>query len=127
VTAPYQSRYINQPIVWVEDGIKNIKPLKKAVPPRTGEPQVTEMRGSGFGCLVTRSELIKQHVFALPDSESDLDPYFFKAMGDQWQRLCDWSCRVEHWVEDGFFLIGEKEKVTEESTEKYGMLSSHSL
>lgn len=107
VTAPYQSRYNGEPIVWVEDGVKNVKPPKKATPPGPGEPQVTEMRGSGFGCLVTRSEVIKQHVFALPSSQTDYDPYFFTGMGDHWKRLCNWSCRCEHWGQDGVYLIGD--------------------
>lgn len=107
VTAPYQSRFDGKPVVWLEEGIRNIKSIVKAIPPKPDEPQVTEMRGSGFGCLVARSEVIKQHVLALPITEDDLDPYFFKSMGNQWRRLCDWSCRVEHWDEDQVFLIGE--------------------
>ncbi|QDT94757.1 UDP-Glc:alpha-D-GlcNAc-diphosphoundecaprenol beta-1,3-glucosyltransferase WfgD [Gimesia aquarii] len=116
VTAPYQSRFDGKPVVWLEEGIRNIKSIVKAVPPKLDEPQVTEMRGSGFGCLVARSEVIKQHVLALPKTEDDLDPYFFKSMGDQWRRLCDWSCRVAHWEEDQVFLIEESKHETVRSS-----------
>ena len=57
---------------------------------------MTEVRGSGFGCLVVRSELIKAHVFALPQDEPYYDPYFFRTMGDEWKRLCDWTCECRH-------------------------------
>lgn len=105
VTAPYASRYHSGAIVWLKDGIKNKVKVLRAEAPSRDESPVTEIRGSGFGCLVVRSELLKKHVMALPSSESDLDPYFFSRMGDEWRRICDWSCHCEHYEESKVFKI----------------------
>ncbi|QDU11417.1 glycosyltransferase family 2 protein [Gimesia aquarii] len=105
VSAPYASRYHSGAIVWLKDGIKNKVKVLRAEAPSGDESPVTEIRGSGFGCLVVRSELLKKHVMALPSSESDLDPYFFSRMGDEWRRICDWSCRCEHYEESKVFKI----------------------
>lgn len=105
VTAPYQSRFNGSPVVWINDGLKGIEAPKRAKPPEPDEDPVTEMRGSGFGCLVLRSDLIRQHIFALPRTEAAYDPYFFKMMGEEWRRLCDWTCAAEHWEERGPVLI----------------------
>ena len=43
-----------------------------------------------------RSELIKDHIFTVPSGEAYYDPYFFRTMGADWKRLCDWTCECEH-------------------------------
>lgn len=96
VTAPYQSRFNGMPVVWQKD--------ERIREPGTG---VTEVYGSGFGCLVVRQELVKKHLLPIRSSRQDLDPYFFESMGDEWKRLCDWSCRCEHWERDQVFRIGD--------------------
>lgn len=105
VAAPYQSRFNGSPIVWTDDGIEKVKSPKRAEPPDKSENQLTEMRGSGFGCLVVRQELVKKHLLPIRNKHQDLDPYFFSQIGDEWKRLCDWSCKCEHWGQDGVYLI----------------------
>ena len=96
VTAPHQSRFNGMPVVWLKDS-------------RIQEPGegVTEVYGSGFGCLVVRQELIKKHLLPIQSNRQDLDPYFFESIGDEWKRLCDWSCACEHWEQDQVFRIGD--------------------
>lgn len=104
VCAPYPSRWDPNYVVWIDrDGIDagENRPdgsmhTVRAKKPASGEPQVVEVRGSGFGCLVLRSELLENHVFTIPEGELFYDPYFFRLMGDHWRRLCDWSCECEH-------------------------------
>lgn len=107
VAAPYQSRFNGSPVVWVKDGIERVKSPERAVPPKPGESQLTEVRGYGFGCTVIRQELIKKHLLPIRNRYQDLDPYFFCQIGDEWKRLCDWSCACEHWGQDGVYLIGK--------------------
>lgn len=68
----------------------------RARKPAAHEQQVTEVRGSGFGCLAVRSKLIKDHIFTVPSGEAYYDPYFFRTMSGDWKRLCDWTCECEH-------------------------------
>lgn len=102
VTAPYQSRFIDSPVVWGRDDSEVSKV-------RLAEPQdesLSEIQGSGFGCLVVRAELIKKHMFPIQSPTQDLDPYFFESIEDDWKRLCDWSCKCQHWEEDQVYEIG---------------------
>lgn len=97
VNAPYLSRFDPHYVVWTADRKSDTQiGTLRAKKPATHESQITEVRGSGFGCLVVRSELIKDHIFTVPSNESYYDPYFFRVMGDDWKRLCDWSCECEH-------------------------------
>lgn len=94
VTAPYQSRFSGMPVVW-DSNNRHIKP-------QTG---VTEVGGSGFGCVVIRQQLINEHMWPIQSDKQNLDPYFFSEIGDEWRVSCDWSCRSEHWEETRVFLI----------------------
>ncbi|WP_417392044.1 glycosyltransferase family 2 protein [Gimesia sp.] len=105
--APYQSRFNNSPIVWLDDGEFKKRRGKRADAPKVGEPQLQEVRGYGFGCTVIREELVKKHMLPIRDKWQDLDPYFFSQIGDEWRRLCDWSCACEHWGQDQVYLIGD--------------------
>lgn len=98
VHAPYPSRWDPDFVVWDyqradSPGVHRIKP------PAPDEPQLQEIRGSGFGCVVLRSELLRRHVFSIPPGELYYDPYFFETMGDEWKRLCDWTCICRHLTE----------------------------
>ncbi len=92
VSAPYNSRYDLMPVVWNGDANFN-GGTPRCEPRRRG---VEKVRGSGFGCLVLRTETLRQHVFSLPIGARYYDPEFFKQLGDHWIRLCDWSCWCKH-------------------------------
>jgi GT2 family glycosyltransferase len=96
VCAPYLSRWDPDYVVWMTDRDTGDGRLHRAPKPPADAPQVTEIRGSGFGCLVARSHLIKQHIFTIPRGEPYYDPYFFRTLGDRWKRLCDWTCECRH-------------------------------
>ena len=96
VSAPYASPQDGKPLVWAHDKFRgNINYIQ---PPAANENQVTEIRGSGFGCIALRTELLKDHVFSVQRTEKDFTQFFFKTMGDEWKRLCDWSCWSEQLV-----------------------------
>lgn len=84
----YRSRYDPAYVVWDPEG-------HRVVPPATGKSSVIDVGGCGFGCLVVRSELLKNHVFCVPPGERWYDPVFFKFMGP-WRRLVDFSVECEH-------------------------------
>ncbi|QDU05681.1 putative glycosyl transferase [Gimesia chilikensis] len=92
VSAPYASPENGKPLVWSHDDYRGNNTIQT---PAANEDQVTEIRGSGFGCIALRTELLKDHVFSVPRNEEGFAQFFFKAMGDQWKRLCDWSCWSE--------------------------------
>jgi len=92
VSAAYNSRFDSLPLAWTGDAVVNGGTLRCA----RRKSGVEKVRGTGFGCLIIRSELLKQHVFSLPPGVRYYDPEFFKQMGDQWVRLCDWSCWCKH-------------------------------
>lgn len=97
VCAPYASRWDPNYVVWSSDRRPHMgNGVIRARRPGPDEPQVTEVRGSGFGCLVARSQMIKDHIFTIPRGEPYYDPYFFRVLGDEWKRLCDWSCECRH-------------------------------
>ena len=95
VCGPYPSRWDPDYVIWDyrNNGSANVHRVKK---PASDEPQVQEVRGSGFGCLLVRSELLRKHVFSIPPGERYYDPYFFETLGDEWKRMCDWTCECEH-------------------------------
>lgn len=95
VSAVYSSRFDGKHVVWNVDP-EGMGGAHRIAPPELNEPQVEEVRGSGFGCIVFRSEVIRNHVFSLPKGEKYYDPYFFKAMGEEWKRICDWTCECRH-------------------------------
>ena len=92
VSAAYHSRYDGLPLAWTGDAVIN-GGTPRCAPRRRG---VEPVRGTGFGCLLLRSELLRQHVFSLPPGVRYYDPEFFKQLGDEWIRLCDWSCWCRH-------------------------------
>ena len=94
VCAPYPSRHDPDYVVW--DGDPDGANMRRASVPEVGQHWVQPVRGSGFGCMVVRSELLKKHVFHMPPGEQWFDPPFFKQLGDDWQRLCDWSVMCLH-------------------------------
>lgn len=108
VCAPYSSRWDRMHVVWdVDANPEQGTQMRRAHKPAPHEPQVTEVCGSGFGCLVVRSELILDHVFALPRRETYYDPYFFRTLDDRWRLLCDWTCECEHLGLRGFAAMPE--------------------
>jgi len=92
VSAAYNSRYDGLPLAWTGDAVVN-GGTPRCAARRTG---VERVRGTGFGCLLLRSERLRQHAFSLPRGVRYYDPEFFKQIGDQWIRLCDWSCWCQH-------------------------------
>tara|TARA_R110000868_G_scaffold325463_1_gene586251 strand:+ start:6631 stop:10347 length:3717 start_codon:yes stop_codon:yes gene_type:complete len=95
VSASYVSPEDGKALVWSHDDFRGIRNIQS---PAANENQVTEIRGSGFGCIALRTELLKDHVFSVPRAEKGFAQFFFKTMGDQWKRLCDWSCWSEQLV-----------------------------
>lgn len=95
VSAPYRSRFDGRYLVWSRErqGSAGVHQLCRPLPDR---PQVQEVRGSGFGCIVLRSEVLNQRPFSLPPGESCFDVRFFRALGDHWKRLVDWTCECQH-------------------------------
>lgn len=104
VSAPYLSRYGNSVVAWIDDGVPH-KVARTMAPIPENLNQTQEIRGSGFGCVVVRSSLLKKNVIALPSSQDDFDPYFFRRMGNEWRRLLDWSLSCEHWEGDQCFRV----------------------
>ncbi|MBN67868.1 MAG: hypothetical protein CME32_01130 [Gimesia sp.] len=92
VSAPYASPVDGMPLVWAHDDYRVNRNIQA---PAANEYQVTEIHGSGFGCIALRTELLKDHVFSVPRTETDFAQFFFKTLGVQWKRLCDWSCWSE--------------------------------
>ena len=103
VSAPYASPQDGKPLVWGDDEFRGKKNYTQG--PAANENQVTDIRGSGFGCIALRTELLKEHVFSVPRTENGVAPFFFKTMGDQWKRLCDWSCWSEQLVNPKRFYL----------------------
>lgn len=92
VSAAYNSRYDGLPLAWTGDAVVNGGTPRC----RAKSNGVERVRGTGFGCLLLRSELLRQHVFSLPPGVRYYDPEFFRQIGDEWVRLCDWSCWCKH-------------------------------
>ena len=109
VSAPYLSRWDPHYVVWTADRKSDTQiGVLRARKPAPHENQVTEVRGSGFGCLVVRSELIQDHIFTVPSGEAYYDPWFFRTMSGDWKRLCDWTCECEHLGPKGHGALQKK-------------------
>tara|TARA_R110000868_G_scaffold324794_1_gene585616 strand:+ start:6529 stop:10245 length:3717 start_codon:yes stop_codon:yes gene_type:complete len=93
VSAPYATPQDGKPHIWVHDAQRGNDDVQTLA---ANKNQVTEIRGSGFGCIALRTELLKDHVFSVPRTEKEFARFFFKIIGDPWKRLCDWSCWSEH-------------------------------
>lgn len=95
VSAPYRSRFDGRYLVWSREraGNTGVHQLCRPLPDR---PQVEEIRGSGFGCMVLRAEVLKQRPFRLPQGETCYDVRFFRELEPHWKRLVDWTAACQH-------------------------------
>ncbi len=95
VSAPYRSRFDGRYLAWSREraGNAGVHQLCRPLPDR---PQVEEIRGSGFGCLVMRAEVLKQRPFCLPQGETCYDVRFFRELEPRWKRLVDWTTACQH-------------------------------
>jgi PAS domain-containing protein len=95
VCAPYRSRFDGWYLVWSRErlGDNGVHQLTKPLP---DSPQVHEIRGSGFGCVVLRAEVLRQHIFHLPGQDRWYDVRFFRDLPGRWKRKVDWSCECRH-------------------------------
>lgn len=95
VCAPYRSRFDGWYLVWSRErlGDNGVHQLTKPLP---DSPQVQQIRGSGFGCVVLRSEGLRDHIFHLPAGERWYDVRFFRELPGRWKRKVDWSCECQH-------------------------------
>jgi PAS domain-containing protein len=95
VCAPYRSRFDGRYLVWSREraGSNGVHQL---APPLPDRPQVQDVRGSGFGCLVLRAEVLRPHIFCLPAGEVCFDVRFFRTLDPRWKRRVDWSCECRH-------------------------------
>lgn len=95
VCAPYRSRFDGWYLVWSRErlGDNGVHQLTK---PLADCPQVQDIRGSGFGCLVLRAEVLQDHIFCLPAGEQWYDVRFFRELPARWKRRVDWSCECRH-------------------------------
>lgn len=95
VCAPYRSRFDGWYLVWSRErlGDNGVHQLTKPLP---DSAQVQQIRGSGFGCVVLRSEVIRDHIFHLPAGEHWYDVRFFHELPGRWKRKVDWSCESQH-------------------------------
>lgn len=95
VCAPYRSRFDGWYLVWSRErlGDNGVHQLTKPLP---DSPQVQQIRGSGFGCVVLRSEVLRDHIFHLPNGDRWYDVRFFRELPGRWKRKVDWSCECQH-------------------------------
>lgn len=91
VCAPYECRY-NPGQTLILDITPGPRKSRR-LPWGQGVQQVT---GSGFGCVLMRTELLRRHIFT-PDPAGDwFDPAFWRRMPADLKLLCDWSIRCDH-------------------------------
>lgn len=95
VCAPYPSRFDPNPVVYVWDRTQPFGVRRLQRPPADA-PQVTPIDGSGFGCLLIRTHLLKRHPFSVPPGEAWYDTHFFRRLDPAWKRVCDWTCWCDH-------------------------------
>lgn len=96
VSAPYRSRFDGRWIVWNRERQPAHVGVHRIERPLPDSLQVQDIRGTGFGCLLARAEVLKRHIFSLPDGELWYDVGFFRALDDRWRRRVDWSCQCDH-------------------------------
>ncbi len=95
VCAPYRSRFDGRYLVWSRERAGN-NGVHQLAPPLPDRPQVHDIRGSGFGCLVARAEVLRSHFFCLPPGDTHYDVRFFRELPDRWRRVVDWTCECRH-------------------------------
>lgn len=95
VCAPYRSRFDGWYLVWSRErlGDNGVHQLTK---PLADSPQIQQIRGSGFGCVVIRAEALRDHIFHLPRQDRWYDVRFFRELPGRWKRKVDWSCECQH-------------------------------
>lgn len=101
VSAPYRSRFDGRYLIWSRERVAApngpaCNGVHQLAPPLPDSPQVHDIRGSGFGCLVLRAEVLREHVFCLPDGEQWYDVRFFRELPARWKQRVDWSCECRH-------------------------------
>lgn len=101
VSAPYRSRFDGRHLVWSRERAAPIdgpacNGVHQLAPPLVDRPQVQDIRGSGFGCMVVRSEILRDHIFCLPPGHTHYDVRFFMELHDRWRRVVDWTCECQH-------------------------------
>ena len=95
VSAPYRSRQDGQYYVWDRD-LGTPPGVHRISRPPAERPQTRDVRGTGFGCVVMRSDLLRKHIFSIPRGELCFDVHFFRTLESRWRRVCDWTCEAEH-------------------------------
>ncbi len=95
VSAPYRSRFDGRYLVWSRERAGNAG-VHQLCRPLLDRPQVEEIRGSGFGCIVLRSEVLEQRPFCLPQGETCYDVWFFRELEPHWKRFVDWTTVCQH-------------------------------
>lgn len=101
VSAPYRSRFDGRYLIWSRERVAApngpaCNGVHQLAPPLPDRPQVHDIRGSGFGCLVARAEVLRDHIFCLPPGHSHYDVRFFMELPARWRRLVDWTCECRH-------------------------------
>ena len=101
VSAPYRSRFDGRHLVWSRERTAPINGpacngVHQLAPPLADRPQVQDIRGSGFGCMVVRSEILRDQIFCLPPGHTHYDVRFFMELPSCWRRVVDWTCECQH-------------------------------
>lgn len=98
VFAPYPSRFTDNYICWSQGcpGATPANPPTYLQPPQPGEPAVVACEGNGFGCVVLRSGVVRDHLFQVPGNHRYYDPHFYHTLPRHWRRLVDWTCLADH-------------------------------
>jgi hypothetical protein len=87
VAAPYRSRYHEEFVVWDNYGRSSMQ---------KGQG-VTTVGGNGFGCVVLRSEILSQQVFAASAPHPDFDKEFYaRLLVTEWTSKVNWDLEAEH-------------------------------
>jgi hypothetical protein len=92
VTGAYLRRYRNKEILYSGKGFNNT-PLKKG-------SGIEIIKANGFGCLLLRMGLIRQHVFIPNSTLSDYDGSFYERLDKSQKVAIDWNVICEHLIED---------------------------
>ena len=100
-SAPYRSRFDGRYLIWSRERVAAphgpaCNGVHQLAPPLPDRPQVHDIRGSGFGCLVARAEILRDHIFCLPPGHTHYDVRFFMDLPAHWRRVVDWTCECRH-------------------------------
>ena len=100
-SAPYRSRFDGRYLIWSRERAAAASGpacngVHQMAPPLPDRPQTHDIRGSGFGCVVLRSEVLRDHIFCLPPGHTHYDVRFFMDLPTHWRRVVDWTCECRH-------------------------------